>query len=75
MFTYAINSDMIFLSCTNNLHEGHICRDPRNVLPSVNEFRPLVSADEWVVMTDDEYEAIRLIDKEGFSKEKYSVYM
>ncbi|MCD7800563.1 MAG: DUF134 domain-containing protein, partial [Ruminococcus sp.] len=42
-----------------------ICRFPQTV-----EFAPTKGADECVIMTLDEYEAIRLIDKEGLSQEE-----
>lgn len=47
-------------------------------LPPINEFLPAQTdggAGEAVVITVDEYEAIRLIDKEGFSQEECSGYM
>jgi len=47
-------------------------------LPQVNEFVPAgvqQGMREIVVMTVDEYEAIRLIDNEDFSQEECSVYM
>lgn len=45
-------------------------------LPRVSEFLPAGSGDgDAVVMTVDEYEAIRLIDREGFSQEECSGYM
>ena len=55
-------------------------RKRRNVccLPQINEFRPIHadgSPREAVVLAVDEYEAIRLIDNEGFSQEECSDYM
>ena len=55
-------------------------RKCRNVccMPRFNDFGPRVGepveADE-IVLAVDEYEAIRLIDMEGFSQEECSVYM
>jgi uncharacterized protein len=55
-------------------------RKRRNVccLPQINEFRPIRadgSPHEAVVITVDEYEAVRLIDNEGLSQEECSDYM
>lgn len=47
-----------------------VCR-----LPQTNEFRPLHETREFTVLTIDEYEAIRLIDKEGFSQKEAAGYM
>lgn len=50
--------------------QRHVC-----CLPRINEFRPIRgnwSADDVVVLTVDEYEAIRLIDNEGLSQEECS---
>lgn len=47
-----------------------VCR-----LPVSNEFTPSASCAEWVVLTVDEYEAIRLLDYENFSQEETAVYM
>lgn len=47
-------------------------------LPLINEFVPargVCENDEVVLMTVDEYEAVRLIDKEGFSQEECGEYM
>lgn len=47
-------------------------------LPTCAEFVPARGGDasqEAVVLTVDEYEALRLIDKEGFSQEECSAYM
>lgn len=47
-------------------------------LPKVNEFLPSQesgASPEVIVMTVDEYEAVRLIDNEGFSQEECSEYM
>lgn len=47
-----------------------VCR-----LPKVREFHPLGDTEKYVTLTVDEYEAIRLIDKEGFSQEECAGYM
>lgn len=49
-----------------------VCR-----LPGTREFRPAgeLPCKSAVVLTVDEYEAIRLIDKQGFSQEECGVYM
>lgn len=49
-----------------------VCRLPEN-----NEFVPVKGAcgRSKVVLTVDEYEAVRLIDKESFSQEECSAYM
>lgn len=49
-----------------------VCQLPRN-----NEFQPVNASDakEIVVMTVDEYETVRLLDKEGFSQEECGEYM
>lgn len=46
-------------------------------LPAIKEFRPMgdTPCRSSVIMTVDEYEAIRLIDKQGFSQEECSSYM
>ena len=46
-------------------------------LPAVKEFVPVTAGEEKppVILTVDEYEAVRLIDKDGFSQEACSVYM
>ena len=47
-------------------------------LPRINEFLPAQSDSserEVVIVTVDEYEAVRLIDNEGFSQEECSGYM
>ena len=46
-------------------------------MPQTRAFLPAgeVSPEETVILTVDEYEAIRLIDKEGFSQEECSAYM
>ncbi len=47
-----------------------VCR-----LPDVREFTPLNTPDQTVVLTVDEYEALRLIDKEQFSQEECAGFM
>ncbi len=46
-------------------------------MPATREFRPIgeASCKAAVILTVDEYEAIRLIDKQGFSQEECSAYM
>lgn len=46
-------------------------------MPRIREFVPKcdITPDSEVVLTVDEYEAIRLIDKQGFSQEECSTYM
>lgn len=47
-----------------------VCR-----LPDVNEFRPAGGKNRCVILTVDEYETIRLIDREGFSQEECAGFM
>ena len=46
-------------------------------MPKCQEFIPLHQQDNThpIILTVDEYEAVRLIDKEGFSQEESSAYM
>lgn len=47
-------------------------------MPFVSEFLPVSTkqcADNYIVMSVDEYETIRLIDYEGYSQEECSEYM
>lgn len=46
-------------------------------MPQIREFRPVgeTAGGNTVVLTVDEYEAIRLIDRQGFSQEECSIYM
>ena len=44
-------------------------------LPKVNEFRPEGGNTRTIILTVDEYESIRLIDKEGLSQEECAGYM
>ncbi len=46
-------------------------------MPTTREFRPIgdVSCKSAVILSVDEYEAIRLIDKQGFSQEECANYM
>lgn len=47
-----------------------VCR-----LPEIREFQPTGKQSNCVILTVDEYETIRLIDKEGFSQEECAGYM
>ena len=46
-------------------------------MPRIREFHPAGGSPrkEAVVLTVDEYEAVRLIDRQGFSQEECSAYM
>lgn len=44
-------------------------------MPPVIEFLPSGNSFERVVLTVDEYESIRLIDKQGISQEECAAYM
>lgn len=44
-------------------------------LPKVREFSAKGSQEEWIILNVDEYEAVRLIDKEGFSQQECAEYM
>lgn len=44
-------------------------------MPRVSEFIPRCENAEFIVLTVDEYESIRLIDKQGFSQVESAAYM
>ena len=44
-------------------------------LPKTNEFNPVCGSKDTVIITIDEFETIRLIDKEGLSREDCAEYM
>lgn len=46
-------------------------------MPPIQEFRPVGGSPchAAVILTVDEYEAVRLIDRQGFSQEECSTYM
>lgn len=47
-----------------------VCR-----MPKTREFYPAGEGGDAVILTVDEYEAVRLIDREGFSQKECSAYM
>lgn len=47
-----------------------VCR-----LPEIKEFYPTGKQSRCIILTVDEYETIRLMDKEGFSQEECAGYM
>lgn len=47
-----------------------VCR-----MPAVNEFHPAGKTTKCIALTVDEYETIRLLDKEGFSQEECARFM
>lgn len=44
-------------------------------LPRVREFHAGDGGEETVILSVDEYETVRLIDKEGFSQQECAMYM
>jgi len=44
-------------------------------MPCVSEFVPIGGSDKYINLTVDEYESIRLIDKQGFSQIECANYM
>ena len=44
-------------------------------MPPMLEFMPSNETNDFVTLTVDEYESIRLIDKQGFSQEQCAAYM
>ena len=44
-------------------------------MPRVSAFAPIGEDADYVVLAVDEYESIRLIDKQGFSQEECAAYM
>ena len=44
-------------------------------IPRISEFLPNGEKSDFVILSVDEYESIRLIDREGFSQEQCSAYM
>ena len=60
------------MNMSRRIKSRRVCK-----LPAVKEFVPVTAGEEKlpVILTVDEYEAVRLIDKDGFSQEACSMYM
>lgn len=44
-------------------------------MPQCREFRPVRTAKSTVILSVDEYEALRLLDREGFSQSRAAAFM
>lgn len=69
-------NETIYYTRWNNMSRPQKCRKVCR-LPDVSEFLPVGNnkAGHMVILSVDEYETIRLIDKQGFSQEECSAYM
>ena len=83
LLTYATNNHILEVSDNGLIYKEEIsvprpkkCRKVCQ-MPQSKEFRPVGDFPDKsvVVLSVDEYEAIRLIDKQGFSQEECSTYM
>ena len=83
LLTYATNNLILDIEINDSFYEEEKtlprpkkCRKVCQ-MPQTKEFRPVGDfPDNFVVILSvDEYEAIRLIDKQGFSQEECSTYM